>query len=240
MDRQENLPRLDDWRVKSKDWNYIHYYFLIKDITEALSDYAKGDFLDLGCGNKPYASLYTPHTKSQIGCDIIQSDKNRVDVICPVTALDFPDLHFDSVLCTQVLEHVFEHDKMMKEIHRVMKPGGNIILTVPFAWELHEEPYDFFRYTKHGLKQLFEQNGFQIEYIKPNGGKWAAIYQLRNNMMYDSFKKNKTFLNKLKKIVFNELRLTQLRNHFAIWLDKNYRDEVFTLNYIVVARKRNS
>jgi SAM-dependent methyltransferase len=240
MDRQENLPRLDDWRVKSKDWNYIHYYFLIKDITEALSNYAKGDFLDLGCGNKPYASMYTRHTKSQIGCDIIQSDKNRVDVICPVTALDFPDTHFDSILCTQVLEHVFEHDKMMKEIHRVMKPGGNIILTVPFAWELHEEPYDFFRYTKHALKQLLEQNGFQIEYIKPNGGKWAAIYQLRNNMMYDSFKKNKTFFNKLKKILFNELRLTQLRNHFAIWLDKNYRDEVFTLNYIVVARKRNS
>lgn len=237
MNREENLPRLSHWKVRSKDWNYIHYYFLIKDTKEAIEKYARGYLLDLGCGNKPFESLYAPVTSSQIGCDIIQSDKNKVDVICPVTELAFSNEQFDTVLCTQVLEHVFEHDKMMHEIFRVLRPGGTVILTVPFAWELHEEPYDFFRYTKHALKQLFENTGFEINYIKPNGGKWAAIYQLRNNMMYDSFKKHKTFTNKLKKILFNELRLTQLRNHFAIWMDKKFRDEVFTLNYIVVANK---
>ncbi len=236
MYRQENLPRLHDWHVRSKDWNYIHYYFLNQDIKSALETYAKGDFLDLGCGNKPYESWYKPLTTSQIGCDIIQSDKNRVDVLCPATALSFEDNSFDSILCTQVLEHVFEHDKLISEVFRVLRPGGNIILTVPFAWELHEEPYDFFRYTKHGLKQLFEKAGFDINYIKPNGGKWAAIYQLRTNMIYSSFK-NRTFINKLRRILYNELRLTQLRNHFAIWMDKKFRDEVFTLNYIVVAHK---
>lgn len=237
MSRQENLPRVSDWHIKSKHPHYIHYYFLIRDIKEAIIKYAKGNFLDLGCGNKPYETLYNPVTNSQTGCDVMQSDKNRVDVLCPVTDLKFDDEIFDTVLCTQVLEHVFEHDKMMKEIFRVMKPGGHIILTVPFAWELHEEPYDFFRYTKHALKELFEQAGFEIDYIKPNGGKWAAVYQLRNNMMYSSFKKRKTFWNKIKKIIFMELRLTQLRNHFAIWMDKKFRDEVFTLNYIVVAHK---
>src|SRR5215213_1224735 len=237
MHREENLPRLNDWHVRSKDWNYIHYYFLIRDIREGIQHYAKGNFLDLGCGNKPYESLYRPLTSSQVGCDIIQSDKHRVDVICPVTELLFSNGTFDTVLCTQVLEHVFEYDKMMNEIFRVLKPGGHLILTVPFAWELHEEPYDFFRYTKHALKQLFEQTGFEIDYIKPNGGKWAAIYQLRNNMMYSSFRKRKTFLNKLKKLLYMELRLTQLRNHFAIWMDKQFYDEGFTLNYIVVAHK---
>lgn len=237
MDRKENIPRVSDWNIKSKHPHYIHYYFLIRDIKEAIKNYANGHFLDLGCGNKPYESLYNAVTTSQMGCDIIQSDKNRVDTICPVTDLKFDDSCFDSVLCTQVLEHVFEHNKMMQEIFRVMKKGGNIILTVPFAWELHEEPYDFFRYTKHALKALFEQAGFEIDYIKPNGGKWAAIYQLRNNMLYHSFTKHKTFYNKLKKILFMELRLTQIRNHFAIWLDKKYRDEIFTLNYIVVAHK---
>src|SRR5690606_38821261 len=189
-----------------------------------------------GCGNKPYESWYKPLTASQVGCDIIQSDKNRVDVLCPATALSFKDNSFDSILCTQVLEHVFEHDKLISEVFRVLRPGGNIILTVPFAWELHEEPYDFFRYTKHSLKLLFEKAGFDINYIKPNGGKWAAIYQLRTNMIYSSFK-NRTFINKLRRILYNELRLTQLRNHFAIWMDKKFRDEVFTLNYIVVAHK---
>jgi SAM-dependent methyltransferase len=237
MSRQENLPRVSDWHIKSKHPHYIHYYFLIRDIKEAISKYAKGNFLDLGCGNKPYETLYNPVTSYQTGCDVMQSDKNRVDVLCPITDLKFNDAQFDTILCTQVLEHVFEHDKMMKEIFRVMKPGGHIILTVPFAWELHEEPYDFFRYTKHALKELFEQAGFEIDYIKPNGGKWAAIYQLRNNAMYSSFKKRKTFWNKVKKIVFMELRLTQLRNLFAIWMDKKFKDEVFTLNYIVVAYK---
>lgn len=237
MSRQENLPRVADWHIPSKHPHYIHYYFLIRDIKEAIANYAKGDFLDLGCGNKPYETLYAPVTKTQVGCDIIQSDRNRVDVICPVTELAFPDARFDTVLATQVLEHVFEHDKMMSEINRVLRPGGQVILTVPFAWELHEEPYDFFRYTKHGLKSLFEQHGFVIDYIRPNGGKWAAAYQLRTNAMYHSFRKRKTLGNKLKKLLFMELRLTQLRNLFAIWLDKKYRDEIFTLNYILVAHK---
>jgi SAM-dependent methyltransferase len=235
--RQEKLPRLSDWHVKTKDPHYIHYYFLIRDIKDAINNYAKGALLDLGCGNKPYESLYIPKTVSQTGCDVIQSDKNRVDVICPVTDLKFQDEQFDTILCTQVLEHVFEHDKMMSEMYRVLKPGGQVILTVPFVWELHEEPYDFFRYTKHALKELFEHSGFEIDYIKPNGGKWAAIYQLRNNMMYLSFRRRKTWWNKLKKILFMELRLTQLRNHFAIWMDKNFYDDVFTLNYIIVAHR---
>src|SRR4051812_38793948 len=160
--RQEKLPRISDWQIKPKHPHYIHYYFLIRDLKDAIEKYARGSFLDLGCGNKPYESLYNPLTSSQVGCDVIQSDKNRVDVICPASDLKFPDNKFDCVLCTQVLEHVYEHDRMMKEIHRVLKPGGTIILTVPFAWELHEEPYDFFRYTKHALKELFESSGLQI------------------------------------------------------------------------------
>ena len=111
MNRAENLPRLSDWHVRSKEWNYIHYYFLIRDIKDAIQQYAKGDFLDLGCGNKPYEGLYKPLTTSQTGCDIIQSDKNRVDVICPVTELMFNNEQFDAVFCTQVLEHVFERGR---------------------------------------------------------------------------------------------------------------------------------
>lgn len=234
--RQENLSRISDWQIKSKHPHYIHYYFLVRDIQEAVKKYTKGDFLDLGCGNKPYESLYTPLSATQVGCDVIQSDRNRVDVICPAHQLAFPGNSFDTVFSTQVLEHVYEHDEMIKEIYRVLRPGGHIILTVPFAWELHEEPYDFFRYTKHALKTLFEKQGFEIEYIKPNGGKWAAVYQLRNNILFSSFA-GKTLAARLKKFFYVQLKMIRLRNHFAIWLDKNFRDEVFTLNYIVVARK---
>jgi SAM-dependent methyltransferase len=237
MSREKNLPRLNDWSVRSKDPHYIHYYFLISDVKEALETYARGNFLDLGCGNKPYETIYNSLTKRQTGCDAIQSDKNRVEVICLATDLKFESNSFDSILCTQVMEHVYDHNTMMKEIFRVLKPGGHIVLTVPFAWELHEEPYDFFRFTPHALKELFTVAGLQIDYIKPNGGMWAAIYQLRNNIRYHSFRTNKNFFTRLKKFLFMELRLTQLYNHFAIWLDKKSRNEILTLNYIIVAHK---
>ncbi|RYD77387.1 MAG: SAM-dependent methyltransferase [Sphingobacteriales bacterium] len=234
--RQENLPRFSNWKIKTKDPHYIHLYFLVKDIKYAIDKYAKGHILDLGCGNKPYEEFYKPVTEKQIGCDAIQSDKNKVDVICLVTDLAFENNTFDSILCNQVLEHVYDHHTMMKEAFRVLKPGGNIILSVPFAWELHEEPYDFFRFTKHALKELFEEAGFEIDYIKPNGGKWAAIYQLRTSMLFHSFKR-KTWYNKLKKFLYLELQLIRIRNLFAIWLDKNFYDDILTLNYLVVARK---
>ncbi len=234
--RQENVPRLSNWKVSSKHPHYIHLYFLIKDLKEAIEKYCRGHILDLGCGNKPYESLYTPVTEKQTGCDAIQSSDNRVDVICLATDLSFGNNTFDSILCSQVLEHVYDHKKMMEEAFRVLKPGGSMVLSVPFAWELHEEPYDFFRFTRHALLELFEQAGFRVEYIKPNGGKWAAVYQLRTSMLYHSFRK-KTWYNKIKKLLFIELRLTQLRNLFAVWLDKKFRDEIFTLNYIVVAHK---
>ena len=175
MTRQDHLPRLSDWHIRAKDPSYIHYYYLIRDIREALDKYARGNFLDLGCGNKPYESLYNPKTEKQTGCDVQQSDGNRVDVICPATDLKFEANTFDSILCTQVLEHVYDHHGMMKEVHRVLKPGGHIILTVPFVWELHEEPYDFFRYTRYGAQYLLEQAGFEPAAFVPIGGLWSRV-----------------------------------------------------------------
>jgi hypothetical protein len=67
-----DLPRLADWRIKSKDPSYIHYYFLVRDIQEALKQFARGRLLDLGCGNKPYEALYGPLTTEVVGCDVVQ------------------------------------------------------------------------------------------------------------------------------------------------------------------------
>jgi SAM-dependent methyltransferase len=237
MSREENKWRLSSTKLKKKAPDYIHLYLLLKDIEAAITNYASGDILDLGCGNKPYEAWYNPKTTSQTGCDIIQSDKNRVDVICLATELAFEDKKFDTVLATQVLEHVYDHHAMIKESYRVLKQNGHIILTVPFTWELHEEPYDFFRLTKHGLKELFLEAGFEIVYIKANGGKWAAIFQMFINTVYSTFK-YKTIKAKLLKIIFMELRLTSLINQIALWIDKRHFDEWWTLNYIVVAKKK--
>lgn len=230
------MHRLKGIKLKKKAPDYIHLYFLMKDIKEALDNFAKGSLLDLGCGNKPYKEWYEPLTTESTGCDAIQSDEHVVDTVCLATALPYEGNKFDTIFSTQVLEHVYDHHSMIKESFRVLKPGGSMILTVPFTWELHEEPYDFFRITKHGLKELFEEAGFEITYIKPNGGKWAAMFQMMINTIYSTFK-YKTVKAKILKIIFLELHLTWLINQFAVWVDKRHRDEFWTLNYIVVAKK---
>jgi SAM-dependent methyltransferase len=236
MARTENVPRLSSIKLKKKAPDYIHLSLLLADIKSSINNYATGDLLDLGCGNKPYEEWYNSKTKTQIGCDIMQSDKNRVDVICLATDLKFEEKKFDTILATQVLEHVYDHHAMIKESYRVLRHGGQMILTVPFTWELHEEPYDFFRLTKHGLKELFEEAGFKIVYIKANGGKWAATFQMLLNTVYSTFK-YKTIRSKICKIIFMELRLTWLLNHIALWIDRKHFDDFWTLNYIVVAKK---
>lgn len=233
---RQALPRLKGITVKKKNPDYIHLYFLMKDIKEALEKYAKGNFLDLGCGNKPYKEWYAPLIISSTGCDAIQSSENVVDTICFATKLSYANESFDTVFSTQVLEHVFEQQQMINEACRVLKPNSTLILTVPFTWELHEEPYDFFRVTKHGLKDMFEKAGFEIEYIKANGGKWAAMFQMMINTVYSTFK-HKSLKSKLLKIIFLELKFTWIINQFAIWIDKRHFDDIWTLNYIVVAKK---
>lgn len=234
---REQLPRLKDIHLRSKDQYYIHLYFLLQDIQYALQQHASGSLLDIGCGNKPYRELYNKYSATQVGCDIVQSDASMVDVICPATALNFSDNSFDTAFCTQVLEHVYDHHAVIKEANRVLKPGGKLILTVPFCWELHEEPYDFFRVTKHGLKELFEENNFNVIYIKANGGKWAATVQMFINTIYSTFR-FKTIRAKLLKFLFLELKFTWLLNKLAVSIDKKYFDDIWTLNYIIVAEKK--
>lgn len=235
--RNEQLPRLAGIELKTKSAHYIHLYFLQVAIHEALTSYTKGYLLDLGCGNKPYAEWYQPLAERTIGCDVVQSDLNKVDVLCEATNLAFDTNTFDTVFCSQVMEHVYEHAQLLAEANRVLQPGGTIILTVPFCWELHEEPYDFFRFTKHALQNLFTEAGFTNIQISANGGKWAAAFQMLLNTVYSSFKQ-KNWRTKLVKIIFIELRLTLLINKIAIRLDKRHRDDVWTLNYLITAQKK--
>ena len=235
--REENIRRLSSTTIPKNAVDYIVLHFLIRDIRYSVSNYAKGKILDVGCGNKPYESLFNTNKENYIGCDVVQSSENKVDVLCKATDIKLESNSFDTVFSTQVMEHVDNSDAMMKECNRVLKPGGAFILSVPLCWELHEEPYDFFRFTKYGLKELCERNNFDVIEIMPNGGKWAAIIQMNINMIYSTFRK-KSFSVKLLKGLFINLRLTALINRIAIRLDKKFYDPVLTLNYVLVAKKK--
>lgn len=133
--------------------------------------------LDLGCGTRPFQNLYESRSSFSVGTDVpfSQHDTRAVDVYSIAHALPFDDAVFDIVLCTEMLEHVPDPGAVMSEIRRVLKPGGRLVMTTPFLVPLHEEPYDFFRYTSHGLRQLCTRASLKIDLITPFAGLTGVV-----------------------------------------------------------------
>lgn len=234
--REQGLVRLSETKLNKNDHDYIVMKHLIEDLDRVIPLHARGDVLDIGCGNKPYEKMFHGVIRSYVGCDVVQSSGNKVDVICEAVNLKFEDAKFDTVFSTQVIEHVEDPFKMLSEANRVLKKDGIIIISAPFCWELHEQPYDFYRYSKYGLEAMFKKHNLEILELKPNGGKWAAIFQLNLNIIYSTFSK-KTILSRIIKVLFLHLRMTSLFNIIGCWMDRKYYDDLLTLNYVIVGRK---
>ncbi|PKN08876.1 MAG: hypothetical protein CVU73_06500 [Deltaproteobacteria bacterium HGW-Deltaproteobacteria-8] len=125
-----------------------------------------GDVLDLGCGAKPYQSWFSPSVCSYTGADV---SGEGVDVLIePDAPLPFADNSFDTLLCTQVLEHVRDLGLIVGEIARVLRPGGALVASAPFLYNLHGAPHDYRRFTEFGLRALFETD-FDIVDLRRQG-----------------------------------------------------------------------
>jgi SAM-dependent methyltransferase len=148
---------------------------LMRSIRHASATHARGLLLDVGCGGRPHESIFLPYVDRYIGVDTPASALSRVDVAAIASHLPFPDQTFDTVLCTEVLEHLSDPATCLREMGRVLRVGGHLILTTPQLWHLHEEPYDFFRYTRYGLSHLCNGAGLKVVEIRPHGGPWATI-----------------------------------------------------------------
>ena len=142
------------------------FYFARKNLhrhISALCGNLSGKILDVGCGTKPYKDMIR-HT-GYVGLEF-DTPENRnskqADIFYDGVYFPLEDAAFDGILTTQVLEHVFTPEIFMTELNRVLKPGGKLLLTVPFVWDEHEQPYDFGRYSSFGLKALLERHGFEI------------------------------------------------------------------------------
>ena len=147
----------------------IHHYYIIRHgLFQSIRRAAPaitGDVLDFGCGSKPYEPLFT-NARTYIGVDIEVSGhdhaRSKVDVFYDGRTIPFADEQFESVVCFEVFEHVFNLDEVLSEIKRVTKQSGKLLITIPFAWDEHEIPYDFARYTSYGIRYILEQHGFEI------------------------------------------------------------------------------
>lgn len=157
-------------------------YVIRKQILDALSSQTvnmTGSFLDIGCGKMPYRNLIcdTSTITEYIGLDIedaLTYDKSvRPDFTWDGITMPFENERFDSSMATEVLEHCPDPEIVLKEVYRVLKPGGYFFFTVPFIWNLHEVPNDQYRYTPFALQRHLENSGFSDIEVKASGG-WHA------------------------------------------------------------------
>lgn len=131
-----------------------------------------GRLLDLGCGDRPYERLARDAGATwQVAVDRLELSPR---VAADALALPFLDGAFDAVLMTEVLEHVPEPGRALNEVARVLSRSGALVLTTPWAWPLHEEPRDFYRYTPWGLRHLLSTAGFRRVSVEKSGGVLAA------------------------------------------------------------------
>ena len=204
-----------------------------KEIFNFAKKYLHGDLIDIGCAIKPYKAKLKDLVTSHIGVDHLDSnhDLSNVDLIGSAYQIPVENEAFDSALCTAVLEHLEEPELALKECYRVLKKGGIAVYSIPFIWHIHEEPRDFYRYSKYGIEYLFNKVGFETIQLKALSGFWVTFGQL---FVYYIHRFNRGPLRWFKIITITGLLIQGL----VFLLDKLDKAEDWTWMYIIAAKKR--
>lgn len=216
-----------------------------------VTNYASGIVIDIGCGKKPYQQYFNKigkywgidipkrneavnrkvwmpeHIRMEL--DLIKDD-NLPDIYASAVNLPIKDNSINTVLATEVLEHIPSSTDFLKELKRILTPGGNIIMTTPFCWFIHEAPHDYKRYTKWGLKKQIEINGFKTIKLIPYGNTLFTIGALIGELIYKTFGMN---------ILMNiPVSILSIINHgiFA-WLGILFRNEELPFGHLLIAKK---
>jgi SAM-dependent methyltransferase len=218
-------------------FNPLHYNLIEKyhknPVKEEIVRYAKGRVLDLGCGDRPFHPFIKDQIDEYIAVDHPDTphSKEHIDYFASAYELPFEEDYFDTVLLTQVIEHLEDPKAGLLEIHRVLKNKGVLILSWPFLYPIHEAPRDFFRYTKYGMDHLSEKSGFRIKKITPVSGFWITYFSFLSIYI----------LRKSKLIYYFLFPLLFLFKYICILLemiDKNENSKAaWTWNYYAILEK---
>jgi SAM-dependent methyltransferase len=221
-----------------------------------LAQHASGRLLDVGVGERPYARHFEPRVSRYIGLEYPPAAENlspditgsragnlkgAVDVWGDGGALPFRDASFDTVLCLELLEHVPDPHRCLAEIARTLRPGGALLVTVPFISALHALPYDFWRYTPAGLTALLERHGLRVESLVPRGNiasaaaSMTAQYLLRAVGARHSFRDGSISISRWRAPFV--LPLVALSQGVFALLERLTTDSGACLGYTVVARR---
>lgn len=137
----------------------------------------RGDVVDLGCGMQPYRGWLGGEARRWTGLDLPQtwSGRAKADIFASAGAAPLRDACADCVISTQVIEHMPRPRKLFAEAARLLRPGGSLLVSAPQAQWLHEEPHDYWRFTKYGLMELAREAGLTPVKVIPLGGALALM-----------------------------------------------------------------
>lgn len=185
----------------------VSFYIIRKSLLAAVTELKpklKGTVLDLACGVMPYKEyLMSDKIENYIGIDLEPTHYHhdvKPDFYWNGEVIPLENSSVDFVLATEFLEHYFDTATILKEIKRVLKPGGIFFFTVPGIWPIHEAPYDYHRFTPFALEEHFKRAEYQSSVIKPLGG-FSYHIALSTSLWYDNWlpekykKITKPFLN---------------------------------------------
>lgn len=211
---------------------FIGRYALYHEVKQ-FSMSINGNILDLGCGEKPYSNLFK--TANYIGLDYENSTheiKNlTADIYYDGNKIPFDNNYFDALLCTEVITHVKDFVNIIGEIHRVMKPGGKALITLPFIWFENEPPNDYYRFTSWGSMAIFS-DGFKIVSHKKILSFFPIIVQLFLSRLYYKFCKKNYLLILLFSIIFFPIKLFAFFVHLL-----NLNPDVFYFSNVLIVEK---
>ncbi|HCC59448.1 MAG TPA: hypothetical protein DEQ47_19720 [Solibacterales bacterium] len=216
----------------------LHFEALIDDAIKTFAQsLAPGAvLLDAGAGESRHRAIFA--RQRYIAVDLAVGDAawnyQKLDVIGDLTALPFANGAFDAVLNVVTLEHVRDPALALREMGRALKPGGRLLLIAPQDWEVHQSPHDFFRYTRHGLRHLLEQAGFEAIDIRAAGGYFRLLSRrLLNGLQF--------FSGGARWLLFAPAALLLVPAALVLpLLEPLDHERNFTLGYLCTARRSSS
>ncbi|MCX5815525.1 MAG: class I SAM-dependent methyltransferase [Proteobacteria bacterium] len=225
---------------------YIIHKLLRNCFRREFKEINLGNILDVGCGGKPYESCL--FFNNYIGIEIeefsgdarLEISNKKYDLIFDGTTIPFKDESFDTVICTDTLEHVKEIDCFVYEIVRVLKVNGKLIISAPFFWNLHYEPNDYYRFTKFGLSFLFEKYNIQILKIIPTVGMIGLLHSLFAERVMRFVHIKFHFLPfKLRIFLYQFILFPTAQILYPFAKYEFGRESIIKLGYIAIGKKRS-